>query len=116
MKNDMTALKLKLRDFASERDWDKFHSPKNLSMALSVEASELLEIFQWLSEDESLKLPDDKLMHAREEIGDILNYAVRLADKLGIDPLDAAFEKIEKNHRKYPVEKSRGISRKYTEL
>lgn len=116
MEKNLEDLKIRLREFAGERDWDKFHSPKNLAMALSVEASELLEIFQWLTGEESLKLPADKLNDAREEIGDIINYTVRLADRLGIDPLEAAFDKIEKNHRKYPVEKSRGVSRKYTEL
>ena len=116
MKKNLNELKIKLREFASDRDWDKFHSPKNLSMALSVEASELLEIFQWITEEESLNLPDDKLNDAREEIGDILNYTVRLADRLGIDPIEAAFDKVGKNHKKYPVEKSRGLSKKYTEL
>ncbi|HBC86072.1 MAG TPA: nucleotide pyrophosphohydrolase [Lentisphaeria bacterium] len=116
MGNNLKDLKVKLRKFARNRDWDKFHSPKNLSMALNVEASELLEIFQWLTEDQSLNLPKDKLNDAREEIGDIFNYTVRIADRLGIDPLEAAFDKIKKNHKKYPVRKSRGSSRKYTEL
>ncbi len=116
MKKNLKGLKIKLREFARDRDWDKFHSPKNLSMALNVEASELLEIFQWITEEESLNLSDDKLNDARDEIGDILNYTVRLADRLGIDPLEAAFDKVEKNHEKYPVEKSRGVSKKYTEL
>ena len=115
-KISLLKLKMELRKFAEARDWDKFHSPKNLSMALNVEASELLEIFQWVTEKESLNLPKDKLNDVKEEIGDILNYTVRLADRLGIDPLEAAFEKIGKNHKKYPVGKSKGTSKKYTEL
>mgnify|MGYP001431561417 CR=1 FL=1 len=116
MGRNLKDLKMKLREFARHRDWDKFHSPKNLSMALNVEASELLEIFQWITEEESLNLTEDKLKDVREEIGDILNYTVRIADRLGIDPLDAAFDKIRKNHKKYPVAKSRGSNKKYTEL
>lgn len=111
MKNNLDKLKIKLRRFAAERNWERFHSPKNLSMALNVEAAELLEIFQWLTEDESLSMPVNKLSHAREEIGDILNYTVRLADKLGIDPLEAAFDKIEKKNRMYPVAEDMEISR-----
>ena len=111
LKNNLDKLKIKLRTFAAERNWERFHSPKNLSMALNVEAAELLEIFQWLTEDESLSMPASKLNHAREEIGDILNYTVRLADKLGIDPLEAAFDKIEKKNRMYPVAEDMEISR-----
>lgn len=110
-KNNLNKLKIKLRTFAAERNWERFHSPKNLSMALNVEASELLEIFQWLTEDESLSMPANKLNHAREEIGDILNYTIRLADKLGIDPLEAAFDKIENKNRMYPVAEDMEISR-----
>lgn len=115
-KSSLSRLKEELRKFASERDWDKFHSPKNLSMALNVEASELLEIFQWSTEKQSRKLTEKKLNEAREEIADILIYTVKIADKLGIDPLEEAFKKIEKNHKKYPIEKSKGSSKKYDEL
>jgi len=105
-----------LRKFAADRDWDQFHSPKNLAMALSVEASELQEIFQWLTEDHSHKLsPEDKAA-AAEEIADVLLYLVRIADKLGIDPAAAARDKMVKNEIKYPVEKSRCNNKKYTEL
>src|SRR5262245_27929746 len=104
-----------LRQFAAERDWDQFHSPKNLASALAVEAAELLERFQWLTEDESRKLPPAELAKVREEMADVLNYLVRLADKLDVNLLDAAREKIKVNAVKYPVEKSRGSARKYGE-
>jgi NTP pyrophosphatase (non-canonical NTP hydrolase) len=109
-------LAISLREFAAERDWDQFHSPKNLAMALSVEASELMEIFQWLTEEQSSALPPEKLQQVREEIGDVLIYLTRLADKLGIDPLQAAAEKFEVNRAKYPAGKVRGSAKKSTEL
>jgi NTP pyrophosphatase (non-canonical NTP hydrolase) len=107
-------LKATLRAFADERDWDQFHSPKNLSMALSVEVAELVEHFQWLSETESHALPPGTAEQVAEEIADIQIYLVRLADKLGVD-LDAAVAaKIEVNRRKYPPDKVRGSPAKYT--
>jgi NTP pyrophosphatase (non-canonical NTP hydrolase) len=112
----MEELKYKLRQFAEARDWDQFHSPKNLAMALSVEASEIVEIFQWLTEEESYDLPNDKLENIKNEIGDVLIYLVRLSDKLGIDPLEAAKEKNEINKGKYPAQKAKGSAKKYTEL
>lgn len=111
-----TDLAAKLRIFASERDWDQFHSPKNLVMALSVEVSELMEHFQWLTEEQSSALPLEKLQQVREEIGDVLIYLTRLSDKLGVDMLEAAAEKLEVNRAKYPAEKVRGSAKKYTEL
>jgi dCTP diphosphatase len=105
-----------LRKFAAERDWDQFHSPKNLAMALSVEASEILEHFQWLTEQQSKRLCRSKLAEVENEIGDVLIYLLRLSDKLGIDPLDAARKKLRQNACKYPVKKARGNARKYTEL
>jgi NTP pyrophosphatase (non-canonical NTP hydrolase) len=108
-------LKLRLRRFAEERDWDKFHSPKNLSMALIVEAAELVEHFQWLTQAESLELPEDKLQDVKEELADILIYLVRIADKLEVDLIEEAYRKIEKNSRKYPKELVRGRADKYTE-
>ncbi len=108
-------LALALQQFAAERDWEKFHTPKNLSMALSVEAAELMEHFQWLEGSESADLDSKKLDEVRQEIGDVLIYLVRLADRLGIDPLQAAFDKIEINGRKYPAQKVRGRSDKYSE-
>lgn len=104
-----------LREFAKERDWDQFHSPKNLAMAMAVEAAELLEYFQWLTEEQSRTLPPEKLEQVREEIGDVLIYLARLADRLDIDPLAAAFAKVEKNRVKYPADKVRGSAKKYTE-
>ena len=112
---DLEELKSRLRDFAEERDWDQFHSPKNLAMALIVEAAELVEHFQWLSEEESLDLPDAALKEVAEEIADIQIYLVRLADKLGIDILAAAVAKLEENDRKYPASRVKGSSKKYSE-
>jgi NTP pyrophosphatase (non-canonical NTP hydrolase) len=105
-----------LRRFATERDWDQFHSPKNLAIALTVEVSELLEHFQWLTDKASAELPSEKIERVREEMADVLLYLVRLADKLDIDLLNAAQDKIESNAKKYPAEKARGKSHKYTEL
>jgi len=112
----LEALRDALRQFASERDWDQFHSPKNLAMALSVEAAELLEHFQWMPEADSAALAPEQHAKVREEVADVLLYLIRLADKLDIDLLPAAAEKIEVNRTKYPVEKARGSSKKYTEL
>jgi dCTP diphosphatase len=89
--------------FRRERNWDQYHSPKNLAMALIVEVSELVEHFQWLTQEESSTLPPDKLAEVQDEIGDILIYLANLCDKLGIDPLTAAQEKLKKNREKYPV-------------
>lgn len=111
----MQELKRCLRDFAIARDWEKFHSPKNLSMALSVEAAEIVEHFQWLTEEQSKNLPKDKLEEVESELADTLIYLIRLADQLDIDLLAAAHSKIEVNERKYPVDKSKGNARKYTE-
>jgi dCTP diphosphatase len=113
---DLTQLRDALRDFAAERDWDQFHSPKNLASALAVEAAELLECFQWLSEAESRKLSPDQHARAREELADVLNYLVRLADKLDVDLLEAAREKMAKNALKYPADKARGSAKKYSDL
>jgi dCTP diphosphatase len=112
----LDALRDVLRQFAAERDWDQFHSPKNLAIALSVEAAELLEHFQWMPETESAALAGDLKGRIREEVADVLLYLIRLADKLEIDLLTAAFDKIQLNAEKYPVEKARGSSKKYTEL
>lgn len=117
MKNrSLETLAIELRNFATERDWDQFHSPKNLVMALSVEVSELTEHFQWLTEEQSSALPPKKLQQVREEIGDVLIYLTRLADKLGVDMLEAAAKKLEVNRAKYPADKVRGSAKKYTEL
>jgi NTP pyrophosphatase (non-canonical NTP hydrolase) len=113
---ELEELKQILRRFAADRDWDQFHSPKNLSMALSVETAELLERFQWLTEEASHHPGTVDLAKIREEVADIFIYLIRIADKLDISLIDAAREKIRENEGKYPVEKSRGSSKKYTEL
>jgi len=112
----LASLRHSLRRFAAERDWDQYHSPKNLAGALCVEAAELLEHFQWLTDDASKSLSADQVAKVSEEMADVLLYLVRLADKLDVDLLRAARAKIELNARKYPVDKARGSSRKYTEL
>jgi dCTP diphosphatase len=112
----MKELIQKLREFATERDWDQFHSPKNLIMALSVEVSEIVEHFQWSTEEESYQLSSKKLEKIKEEVGDVVIYLVMLADKLGIDLIEAAWEKISTNEIKYPAEKVKGSSRKYSEI
>jgi NTP pyrophosphatase (non-canonical NTP hydrolase) len=111
----LAELQRRLAEFASARDWDQFHSPKNLAMALSVEASELVEEFQWLSEEQSRALEPERYERVRLEAADVLIYLVRLADKLGIDLLRAADDKIALNERKYPADRVRGDSRKYTD-
>lgn len=113
---ELERLREQLREFAAARDWDQFHSPKNLAMALSAEAGELLEIFQWLTEEQSRSLAPEAHAAASDEVADVLLYLVRLADQLGIDPIAAANRKIVANAEKYPVDKARGNSRKYTEL
>lgn len=101
--------------FIEERDWEQFHSPKNLAMALSVEVAEIVEHFQWLTEEQSKNLPPEKLAEVREEIGDVMIYLTELADKLGIDLVDAAKAKVTINGQKYPVELVKGKASKYTE-
>ena len=101
--------------FIRERDWEQFHSPKNLAMALSVEVAEIVEHFQWLTQEQSRNLPPEKLAEVRQEIGDVMIYLVELADKLGIDPVEAAKSKVEINGNKYPAELVKGKASKYTE-
>ena len=111
----MKDLILELRDFAKERDWEQFHSPKNLAMAFVVEASEILEHFQWLTEEQSKNLDAERMIQIKEEIADVMIFLTNLADKLGIDPLEAAKEKIKTNRQKYPADVVRGKALKYTE-
>ena len=113
--NELEEVKIRLREFAAERDWDQFHSPKNLAMALIVEAAELVEHFQWLKEEESASLSPDKLAEVEQELADIQIYLIRLADKLGVDMEKAVNAKIELNEKKYPAEKVRGSALKYNE-
>jgi NTP pyrophosphatase (non-canonical NTP hydrolase) len=102
-----------LRSFAAERDWEQFHSPKNLAMALAVEASELMEHFQWLREDASRDLPESTRREVEEEMADVLLYLLRMADVLDVDLVAAAVAKMEKNGAKYPAHKVRGRADKY---
>jgi len=113
---DLDSLRVAIAEFARERDWDQFHSPKNLAMALSVEVAELLEHFQWLTEDEARELDAETLARVADEIADVQIYLLRIADKLGVDVLDACTHKLEKNAEKYPVVKAKGTARKYTDL
>jgi len=114
--SSLEELRGRLAAFAAERDWQQFHSPKNLAMALAAESGELLEHFQWLTEEQSAALPEATRDEVALEIADVLLFLVRLADRLGIDPMQAAARKLELNARKYPVDKSRGRSTKYDRL
>jgi NTP pyrophosphatase (non-canonical NTP hydrolase) len=113
--NDLAQIRDIMRQFVSERDWDQFHTPKNLATALSVEASELLEPFQWLVSGDAGELDEAKLTAIRHEMADVLVYLVRLADKLDVDLFQAVQEKMVLNRAKYPADKVRGDSRKYSE-
>lgn len=108
-------LKRRLRRFTAERDWQRYHSPKNLSMALIAEAAELVEHFQWLTEKQSASLPPEKLAEVELELADIQIYLVELADKLQVDLMAAVDKKLAINAVKYPTEKVKGSSKKYTE-
>lgn len=114
---DVKGIQQQFQKIADERDWNQFHNPKNLSMALSVEASELMEIFQWMTEEESKNIiGSNKMMAVRDEVADIALYLLRLSDLLNINLSQAIQEKLEKNIAKYPVELSRGNAKKYTEF
>ncbi len=112
---DMEELREKLRVFARTRDWEQFHSPKNLCMALVGEIGELIEHFQWLTEEESRSISTSDKEPIADELADVLIYLVRLADQLQIDLMEAATEKIKKNEMKYPADRVRGSSRKYSD-
>jgi dCTP diphosphatase len=112
---EIPKLQERLREFAEQRDWKQFHSPKNLSMALIVEAGELAEHFQWLTQEESFNLSTEKLEAVGEELADIFVYLVRLADQLDIDLSQAVERKIGLNELKYPADKVRGSAKKYNE-
>ena len=113
--SDFSDLVSRLRAFAEERDWEQFHSPKNLTMALLGEAGELIEHFQWLTEEESRNMPSDKKAAVSQELADVLLYLVRLSDTLDIDLYEAALQKIELNAEKYPSASVKGSAKKYTE-
>ena len=111
----LESLRDHLRVFAKEREWDQYHTPKNLSMALIVEAAELIEHFQWVEGDQSHLLDDNTRRSVEEELADILIYLVRISDKLEIDLYKTAERKLEINAKKYPADKVRGSAKKYTE-
>ncbi|WP_429203675.1 nucleotide pyrophosphohydrolase [Massilia sp. UYP11] len=113
--SDLARLRAIVRAFVDERDWDQFHTPKNLASALSVEAAELLEHFQWLQSGRAEELGAGKLQEVRHEMADVLVYLVRLADKLDVDLLRAVEDKMVLNRAKYPAELVRGDMRKYDE-
>ncbi len=112
---DLDDLRERLRAFAAARDWEQFHSPKNLAMALIAEAAEIVEHFQWLTEAQSLQLDATSKAAVAEELADVLAYLVRLADRLDIDLLAAVAAKIARNEERYPAERVKGSARKYTE-
>jgi dCTP diphosphatase len=116
MPDSLLRIREALREFAAERDWEQFHTPRNLATALSVEAAELLEPFQWLTDEQGANLAPEARAAVEQEMADVLLYLVRLADRLGVDLEQAAFAKIERNAEKYPVDKAKGSSRKYDEL
>ena len=113
---DNEKLALALRSFAAERDWDQFHSPKNLSMALAVECAELMEHFQWLTESQSRRIGRKRLREVEKELADIQIYLIRLSQVLGVDLIAAGNSKLVENARKYPVAKAKGSAKKYSEL
>jgi dCTP diphosphatase len=116
MPNDSLAdLTAQVRAFANARDWQQFHSPKNLAAAMTVEAGEVLEHFQWLTEAESESLTAEKRREVELELADVLIYLVRLADRLDVDLIAAAARKIAINAQKYPVDQAKGSNKKYTE-
>ena len=98
----------KIREFNEERDWDQFHSPENLAKSIAIEAGELLECFQWNNEYD--------LEEVKEELADVMNYCIQMANKLGVDTKQIILDKMEKTTKKYPVEKAKGVSTKYTKL
>lgn len=114
--SDIKQLQQTLTEFAQQRDWEQFHTPKNLAMALSGEVGELLEIFQWLTPEQSQQLSPEKKQHVSEEIADVMMYLLRLADKCDIDVMQACQEKIQQNAAKYPISKCYGSAKKYNEL
>lgn len=113
--DQLSALKARLAKFASDRDWDQFHSPKNLSMALIAEAAELVEHFQWLTEEQSQQLNPEKKNEVAMELADIFIFLIRVADKLEIDLADSAWKKIAINEERYPADKVRGSAKRGSE-
>jgi NTP pyrophosphatase (non-canonical NTP hydrolase) len=116
MTDSLRDLAAQLDQFAKDRDWPQFHSPKNLACALIVEAGELLEHFQWMTEDQSRALAPERRAAVAAEMADVLLYLVQLGNALGVDPIAAAQAKLKLNAQKYPVDRARGNSKKYDEL
>jgi NTP pyrophosphatase (non-canonical NTP hydrolase) len=106
----------RIRKFRDDRDWKQFHDPKNLAVSISIEAAELLELFQWKTGEEATRFAAENQERVSEEIADVAIYLIELADITGIDLAKAIEDKLAKNAKKYPVEKSRGVTSKYTEL
>ena len=113
--DSLETLKLAMRQFAKEREWEQFHSPKNLTMALAGETAELLDCFRWLTEEASYQLNDEQMLAVKDELADVLLFTVRLADTLNVDLFGAAQQKMLKNAQRYPVEKVKGSPQKYTQ-
>jgi NTP pyrophosphatase (non-canonical NTP hydrolase) len=113
--NYLQQISQRLLEFARERDWEQFHAPKNLAMALAVEAGEVMEHFQWLSEEQSEQLSADKRREVAYEVADVFIFTMRLSQRLGIDLAAVVDEKIKINEQKYPADKVRGSAKKYTE-
>jgi len=113
---DLKKLNTQILDFAEARDWEQFHNPKDLAIALGIEVSELQELMLWVSTEQSAERVKERMAEVEHEVGDILIYLLRFCEVTGIDPIQAAENKLTLNAKKYPVEKSRGNSKKYTEL
>lgn len=114
MADSLDALRARINNFVTERDWVQFHSPKNLAMAMIVEAGEVVEHFQWMTEAESRNLDAQTKEQVGQELSDTLVYLLRIAEVCGIDLIEAANKKIDLNAKKYPVEKCKGSNAKYT--
>ena len=113
---DFETLKEKLLQFRNERDWEQFHDPKNLAEGITIESAELLENFLWKKAEQSRKLSKTEMQRVQEEIGDIFAFLIYLCHELEIDLFEATHQKIDLNHKKYPIEKSKGKSTKYKDL
>jgi NTP pyrophosphatase (non-canonical NTP hydrolase) len=113
--SELDELKLKIRKFVDDRDWDQYNTPKNLSMALIAECGEVVEHFQWLTEEQSTQIPAENLEEIGHELADVFVYLLRLSDKLGIDLVEAVNRKMILNEEKYPADEVRGSAKKYTE-
>lgn len=111
--SELEQLRVKILQFRDERNWQQFHNPKDLALSLSLEASELLELFQWKTSEEAVEKNLDKM---KDELADVITYALLFANETGIDISSAVAEKLKKNSEKYPVEKAFGVNKKYTEL